>query len=98
MKKLRNKDYFGMQGQLDSLYEESANSRFDKNQYDLIILEENIRLAYRNIKNTTGSKTKGTYGYTNKHLQRMYTKKLVAIARKRLKNYELHSEKKDNNT
>ena len=83
-----------MQDRLDNLYEESANGRYFKNLYDFIVSEENIRLAYRNIKSNTGSKTKGTNGHTIKHLQRMDINKLVAITRKRLKYYEPHSVKR----
>ncbi|KSU89633.1 group II intron reverse transcriptase/maturase [Priestia flexa] len=94
IQKLRNNEYFGMQDRLDNLYEESANGRYFKNLYDFIVSEENIRLAYRNIKSNTGSKTKGTNGHTIKHLQRMDINKLVAITRKRLKYYEPHSVKR----
>lgn len=58
IQKLRNNEYFGMQDQLDNLYEESANGRYFKNLYDFIVSEENIRLAYRNIKSNTEAKQK----------------------------------------
>ena len=48
-----------MQGYFDNLYAQSVNGQ---NFYDLMNLirsEENIRLAYRNIKRNTGSKTTG---------------------------------------
>ena len=49
-----------MQHCFDNLYAQSVNGQ---NFYDLMKLmssNENIRLAYRNIKRNTGSKTAGT--------------------------------------
>ena len=49
-----------MQDCFDNLYAQSVNGQ---NFYDLMKLissKENIRLAYRNIKRNTGSKTAGT--------------------------------------
>lgn len=59
-KKLRHNEYYEMQHCFDNLYAQSGNGQ---NFYDLmkwIRSDENIRLAYRNIKRNTGSKTAGT--------------------------------------
>ena len=55
---LRNNEYYCLQELFDYLHKRSENN---DNFYDLIkyiIKEENIRLAYRNIKTNKGSKSK----------------------------------------
>ena len=55
--KLRNNEYYDMQPVFDKLYADSlANCEF-KNLIGIITQEENIRLAYRNLKKNAGSKT-----------------------------------------
>jgi len=56
IQKLRNNEYFGLQTTFDQLYEESKRGRYFTDLYDLIISEENILLAFRNLKSNTGSK------------------------------------------
>jgi len=53
-----------MQQVFDKLYDDSKNNKVFSNLYDLIIQPKNIRLAYRNIKANTGSKTAGVNGKT----------------------------------
>ena len=57
----------------------------------MIISEENIMLAFRNLKSNTGSKTKGTNGHTIKHLNKMNANKLIKLVRRRLENYSPHA-------
>ncbi len=57
--KLRHNEYYGMQETFDSLYAESQRGKIFTNLLTLIAKEENIRLAYRNIKNNHGSHTGG---------------------------------------
>ncbi|QWH18859.1 group II intron reverse transcriptase/maturase [Bacillus mycoides] len=91
IQKLRNNEYFGLQSTFDNLYEESKKGRYFKNIYELIISEENIRLAFRNLKSNTGSKTKGTNGHTIKHLNKIDADKLIRLTKKRLENYMPHT-------
>ena len=56
--------YYDMQRITDKLYAQSKNNNNFYHLYELITREENIMLAYRNIKSNTGSKTKGTDGKT----------------------------------
>ncbi|HDR6296969.1 TPA: hypothetical protein QCU59_000605 [Bacillus cereus] len=91
IQKLRNNEYFGLQSIFDHLYEESKKGRYFKNIYELIISEENIRLAFRNLKSNTGSKTKGTNGHTIKHLNKIDADKLIRLTKKRLENYMPHA-------
>ena len=85
--KLRNNEYYDLQKIFDSLYSASQNSKVFKNLMDTIIREENILLAYRNIKNNTGSHTKGTDGRTIEYLASLGTEVLVAKVRRKLENY-----------
>lgn len=68
---LRNNEYYGMQGTFDNLYANSINNAKFKRLYNLIIAEENIKLAYRNLKTNKGSKTPGTDGKTIETLSNM---------------------------
>lgn len=94
IQKLRNNEYFGLQETFDNLFIESEKGRYFTDIYKLIISEENILLAFRNLKSNTGSKTKGTNGHTIKHLNKMNADKLIKIIRKRLENYTPHSVKR----
>ena len=58
--KLRNAEYYDMQDVMDKLYEESCKGKSFHNLMHLITSENNILLAFRNIKNNKGSMTKGT--------------------------------------
>ena len=87
-KVLRNNEYYGHQEILDELYKNSKEGRYYSNLYELIIDEDNIMKAYRNIKRNTGSKTKGVNGHTIKYLENMSKDKLINIVRQRLKNYK----------
>ncbi len=49
-----------MQDCFDSLYAQSVNGQNFYDLMDIMTSQENIRLAYRNIKRNTGSKTAGT--------------------------------------
>lgn len=81
--KLRNNEYYNMQDIFDELYDKSAKGKNFTNLMDIISSEQNILLAYRNIKKNKGSTTKGTDGrdityYTNmpkdifvKHIKNM---------------------------
>ena len=55
---------------------------------EVIASEENIKLAYRNIKKNKGSKTAGTDGKTIKHLAKWQDERLIQFVRKKLAWYE----------
>lgn len=76
-----------MQYQFDRLYARSANGQ---NFYDLIDLmqsEENIRLAYRNIKKNTGSKTAGFDGQTIEDIKQLPIAEVVSTIQKMFAHY-----------
>ena len=54
-----------MQSVFDELYENSLAKCEFKNLISIITAEENIRLAYRNLKKNAGSRTPGTDGNTS---------------------------------
>lgn len=90
-KKLRHNEYYGMQDTFDRLYEESSKGRYFTKLYNLITSEDNILLAFRNIKSNTGSKTKGTNGHTIKHIAKMDAHKMVKVIREKLSDYKPES-------
>ena len=58
--KLRNNEYYDMQEIFDNLYEQSIQNYEFKNLTKIMSSDENIKLAYRNLKKNKGSKTAGT--------------------------------------
>lgn len=61
---LRHAEYYDMQSKFDELYQKSVMGSDFTNLMPLILCEENILLAYRNIKSNTGSYTAGTDNLT----------------------------------
>lgn len=86
--KLRNAEYYNFQEVQDKLYADSKNGRIFKNLVTIIMSEENIQLAYRNIKKNSGSKTAGTDGKTIKDIAKWQPEKVVSYVRKRLSWYK----------
>lgn len=66
-----------MQSVFDKLYEDSLAKREFKNLIRIITTEENIKLAYRNLKKNAGSKTPGTDGETIADLAKMSEAELI---------------------
>ena len=85
--KLSHNEYYGQQSTFDELYKRSLNSAKFNKLYDKIEGEENILLAYRNIKSNTGSKTKGTDGKTIQDIADMTNEQVVAMVKGRLSKY-----------
>ena len=84
---LRNNEYYNLQQTFDNLYEQSQNGISFKSIMKIITQEENILLAYRNIKKNKGSRTQGVDGKNIEFLANMTTKDLVSFIRKKLQNY-----------
>ncbi len=87
-RKLRNAEYYNFQEVQDRLYSDSKNGRIFKNLVEIIMSEENIQLAYRNIKKNSGSKTAGTDGKTIKDIAKWQPERVVSYVRKRLNWYK----------
>ena len=84
---LRNNEYYSTQEIFDKLYKESkANKKF-KNLMQLIVSEENIKLAYRNVRKNKGSKTGGANHRDIRDISKMSIEEVIEYVRKRLENY-----------
>ena len=86
--KLRYNEYYDMQRVFDELY---ANSKNGNNFYKLLEIigsEENIHLAYRNLKTNSGSNTAGTDGKTIEDIKCLKDKEVVQIIRDMLDDYQ----------
>ena len=92
--KARNAEYYDMQRTQDDLYKRSLNNQNFVKLMDIIVSDENIMLAYRNIKRNGGSNTAGVDGKTIKDLEQLSTEKLIGYVRKRLQWYKPQSVKR----
>ncbi len=86
--KLRNNEYYNFQQIQDNLYAQSVKGKTFKSLMYIITSEENIMLAYRNIKKNGGSKTKGTDGKTIEHLAKMTPDELIELIKRKLRHYQ----------
>lgn len=80
-----------MQTVFDRLYADSLAGCEFQNLIDIITTEENIRLAYRNLKKNTGSKTPGTDGKTIRDLAELSETELIGIVQQKFKWYQPQS-------
>lgn len=86
-KKLRHNEYYDMQYNFDSLYAQSANGQNFYGLLDLMQSDDNIRLAYRNIKRNTGSKTAGDDGLTIEDINRLSVSEVVSTIQRMFEYY-----------
>lgn len=77
-----------MQRTQDDLYKRSLNNQNFIKLMDIIQCDENIMLAYRNIKRNGGSQTPGTDGKTIENLEKLSPEQLTQYVRNRLKWYK----------
>lgn len=85
--KLRNNEYYQMQDIQDKLYLQSSKGTKFTHLMEIIISEQNILLAYRNIKKNSGSNTKGVDGKNISHLASLEPETLIKLVQNKLKNY-----------
>lgn len=85
---LRNSEYYDMTEIFDSLYEDSRQGKVFTDLMNIIISEDNILLAYRNMKKNDGSITAGTDGLNIKDLERLGKDEVIKGVRNRLINYQ----------
>lgn len=83
-KKLRHLEYYDLQRTFDELYEKSQKGHKFSNLFEIIASNENIKLAYRNIKRNKGSKTAGVDGLTIKNVKKLSEEKFLEIIKKKL--------------
>jgi len=86
--KLRHNEYYDMQNIFDELYQKSVIGGKFKNLMQHITCENNIRLAYRNIKNNTGSNTYGTDFMNIKDIENIDVDEFVQIIQRKFMNYQ----------
>lgn len=82
--KIRNSEYYDMQLIFDDLYADSVKGKYFNNLIELIKLPENIKLAYRNMRKNSGSKTAGTDNKTISDLNKWKEHELVAHVQRKL--------------
>ena len=68
---IRHSEYYDMMDTFDKLYQRSQNGEQFDSLMDIILSEENILLAYRNIKANKGSQTPGTDKLTMKDIGKL---------------------------
>ena len=86
--KLRHLEYYGMQETLDKLYADSKRDKIFTNLIEIIRSEENIKLAYRNIKKNAGSNTSGVDELTIKDIKMLTGREYVETVRKKMSWYK----------
>lgn len=84
---LRNNEYYLIQETFDNLYSKSKDGKKFTKLMELIMEENNILLAYRNIKRNGGSKTPGTDNKTIEYIENMNKDKYVKFIQNKLMNY-----------
>lgn len=84
---LRNCEYYTIQDIFDKLYKESCENKKFTNLMKYIVSENNILLAYRNIKSNKGSSTVGTDNLNISYLKGMDSNIFVDRIQNKLKNY-----------
>jgi group II intron reverse transcriptase/maturase len=85
--KLRYAEYYDFQEIQDKLYADSGKGKIFNKLIEIIILPENIRLAYRNIKKNHGSQTPGTDNKTIKDLEKLSDEQIVSLIQRKFSWY-----------
>lgn len=92
--KLRHAEYYDFQKVQDTLYEKSKNDCIFTNLMDIVCADENIRLAYRNLKKNKGSRTPGTDGRNIWNLANLEESVLISLVKKKFNFYRPQSVKR----
>lgn len=85
--KLRHAEYYDFQSIQDKLYADSLKGKEFRNLIELIVLPENIKLAYRNLKKNSGSRTAGTDKRTIENLAKLSEERLIQLVQRKFKWY-----------
>lgn len=84
---LRNLEYYGLQEKLDSLYQHSLTNQHFKNLMSIIKSEDNMMLAYRNIKSNKGSMTPAVDKKTIKDIEILSKDQFLSRMNQEFKHY-----------
>lgn len=87
-KRLRHNEYYNMQQIFDNLYSYGKNNNNFYNLMEIIKLDDNIKLAFRNIKKNQGSQTAGTDGKTIKDIEQLTAEEFIKIIQNKLEWYK----------
>jgi len=87
-KKLRHSEYYDLQPTFDKLYADSGQGKIFTKLMNIIGSDENIRLAYRNIKKNGGSNTAGPDGKTIADIEKMSVDEYVRLVQRKLTYYK----------
>ncbi len=87
-KKLRHAEYYDMQEVLDKLYADSKDNKIFTNLMELITDENNIKMAYRNIKRNSGSNTSGVDGVNITDIEKIPINSYIEKIQQKLKWYK----------
>jgi group II intron reverse transcriptase/maturase len=85
--RLRHAEYYGMTETFDELYAKSKEKQKFTNLMTIITADNNILLAYRNIKRNNGSATSGVDGVTINDIEKLSTHEFIEMVKKRFKHY-----------
>lgn len=85
---LRHAEYYSMVEIQDRLFQESKDDKVFKDLISTIASEQNIKLAYRNLKTNKGSNTAGVDGVTFEDLKQMPEEAIVKRVRDKIFNYQ----------
>ena len=83
--KLRHAEYYDFQAVQDGLYKDSKNGKEFRNLIEIIIMPENIRMAYRNLKKNPGSHTPGTDRKTINDIEKLTDEQLINKIQEKLR-------------
>ena len=86
-KKIRHNEYYNMVGTFDNLYKQSKEGKNFNKLMDIISSDNNIELAFRNIKGNAGSSTAGVDKKSIKDVSKLSKDKYLQIVKAKLSNY-----------
>lgn len=92
--KIRYTEYYGLQHVLDGLYADSLKGKVFTRLMDTIKSRENIKLAYRTIKNNKGSDTPGVDGRTIRDLASLTEEQYISLIQRQFSWYKPHPVKR----
>jgi len=87
-KNLRHAEYYNLTEVFDNLYKSSQQNVVFKNLMPIIGSDDNIRLAYRNIKRNRGSNTAGVDGRTVKDIEKISEQDFISKVKRKLSYYK----------
>ena len=87
--KIRNTEYYDMTYVFDDLYAKSLKKQKFTNLLEIIQMEENIKLAYRNMRKNSGGRTPGIDNLTINHINSICEDEFLRIVKSKMRNYHL---------